>query len=156
MSARAPTNYVLDSQDRSIRRLPMAPPAFRIRVSLGQCGRQIKLTGMNADPSCRRHAMVPVSMTITLAANPRKIPKAVHNCQDMTVNTPFVSWKIALVGSNHNSPRAPRILVGAFSAAKIGTVDPFAPIPRPMTSLERGISVSPWISFPAKRVLTVR
>lgn len=41
-------------------------------------------TGMNADPSCRRHAMEPVSMTITLAQNPRNIPNAVHNCHDMT------------------------------------------------------------------------
>jgi hypothetical protein len=34
-------------------------------------------------------------------------------------------------------PSAPLILVGAFSAAKIGTVEPLAPIPSPITTLEK-------------------
>ena len=60
--------------------------------------------GMKADPSCKRQAIFPVFSTITLAANPIKIPNAVHNCQPMT--------------------RAPRIWAGEFSAANTGTVDP--------------------------------
>ena len=48
----------------------------------------------------------------TFATNPRKMPNAVQNCHVMV--------------------SAPRILAGEFSAASIGTVDPFAPIPRPV------------------------
>jgi hypothetical protein len=51
-----------------------------------------------------------------LAAKPKKIPKAVQSCHDMT--------------------RAPRIEAGEFSAAKMGTVDPFTPIPSPSTRRE--------------------
>jgi hypothetical protein len=47
-----------------------------------------------------------------LAQKPRKIPKAVHICHDIT--------------------SAPRILAGEFSAAKIGTDEPFNPIPIPI------------------------
>lgn len=67
--------------------------------------------GIKAEPSCRRHAILPVSMTAALAQKPRKMPKAVQSCQLIV--------------------RAPRIDVGLFSAAKIGTVEPLAPMPRP-------------------------
>jgi hypothetical protein len=33
--------------------------------------------GINAEPSCKRQAILPVFSTITLAANPMKMPKAV-------------------------------------------------------------------------------
>jgi hypothetical protein len=33
--------------------------------------------GMKAEPSCKRQAILPVFSTMTFAANPRKIPKAV-------------------------------------------------------------------------------
>src|SRR5690242_19036214 len=52
--------------------------------------------GMKADPSCNLHAMSPVSLTMTLAQNTRKIPMTTHSCQNMT--------------------RAPRIRAGAISA----------------------------------------
>lgn len=68
--------------------------------------------GMKAEPSWSRHAMRPVSLTMTLAQKPKKIPKndqygrggpemidipaTTHNCQNMT--------------------KAPRIRAGAISA----------------------------------------
>lgn len=67
--------------------------------------------GRKADPSCRRQAMSPTSLTARLAQVPRKMPKAVQICQLMT--------------------RPPRTLVGAFSAEKTGTVTSFRPIPMP-------------------------
>jgi hypothetical protein len=66
------------------------------------------IAGKKAEPICRRHAMAPTSFTARFAQNPKRIPKAVHICHDIT--------------------NAPRILVGAFSAAKIGTEAPFNPI----------------------------
>ena len=55
------------------------------------------IAGSIADPSCNLQAIFPVCATAKLAHVPRKIPKAVHNCQDIT--------------------RAPRIEAGEFSAA---------------------------------------
>ena len=65
--------------------------------------------GMKAEPSWRRHAIFPTLYTARLAQNPRKMPKAVHNCQGMT--------------------KPPRILAGTFSAAYIGTTEVSQPIP---------------------------
>lgn len=67
---------------------------------------------MKADPICSLQAISPTEYTARLAQNPRKMPKAVHICQDMT--------------------RAPRILAGLFSAAKMGTEAPFRPMPMPI------------------------
>jgi hypothetical protein len=69
--------------------------------------------GMKAEPIWRRHAISPTWYTARLAQKPRKIPKAVHICHDMT--------------------SAPRILAGEFSAAKMGTDEPFKPMPIPIS-----------------------
>ena len=53
--------------------------------------------GMKAEPNCKRHVIAPALMTAKLAEKPKKIPNAVHICQDIT--------------------RAPRIAAGQFSAA---------------------------------------
>jgi hypothetical protein len=63
------------------------------------------MAGMNAEPSWRRQAISGILKRIKLAAKPRKIPKAVHNCHDIT--------------------KPPRIAAGVFSAAKTGMVEAF-------------------------------
>lgn len=68
--------------------------------------------GMKADPSCSLHAIAPVLYTARFAARPMHIPSAVYICQLIT--------------------SAPRILAGALSAAKTGTVEAFSPMPSPM------------------------
>ena len=81
------------------------------------------IAGMKADPSCNRQAIRPVSFMARLAQVPRKMPKAVQSCHDMT--------------------KPPRILVGATSAEKTGTVTSFRPMPMP-----RGILVATsWPQF---------
>ena len=67
--------------------------------------------GMKAEPSCKRHAILPTSLTMRFAVVPRKMPKAVQTCQDMT--------------------KPPRMFAGAFSAEKTGTVTSLRPIPIP-------------------------
>jgi hypothetical protein len=69
------------------------------------------IAGSRAEPNCRRQEILPVSLTAKLADVPRKIPKAVHICHDMT--------------------RAPRMEAGEFSALNMGMVEPLQPIPRP-------------------------
>lgn len=72
--------------------------------------------------------MSPTLYTAKLAQNPRKMPNAVHICQDMT--------------------RAPRILAGEFSAAKMGTELPFRPIPTPMSRRVIKSSSQVWVRAP--------
>lgn len=60
-----------------------------------------------------------------LAQNPKKIPNAVQSCQLMT--------------------NAPRIAAGEFSAAKMGTVTPFAPMPNPRMSLTTKRVCHEWV-----------
>jgi len=67
--------------------------------------------GIRALPSCKRHEILPVSLTAKFAQVPKKIPNAVHICHVMT--------------------KAPRIEAGEFSALKIGMVAPLQPMPRP-------------------------
>lgn len=67
--------------------------------------------GIKAEPNYNRHAMVPVFLTMRLAAKPRKMPNAVQSCQHMT--------------------RPPRMDAGTVSAQNIGTVDALRPIPIP-------------------------
>lgn len=67
--------------------------------------------GINAEPNCKRHAILPTSLTARFAVVPRKMPKAVQTCQDMT--------------------RPPRMFAGEFSAEKTGTVTSLRPIPMP-------------------------
>lgn len=74
---------------------------------------------MNADPSCSLHAMAPVLTTIRLAEKPSMIPKATKSCHDIV--------------------NAPRMLVGAFSAEKTGTVTSFRPMPMPRRILQTRI-----------------
>ena len=54
-----------------------------------------KKAGMKAEPSCNRHAILPVSLTITLAQKPKKIP-------DVSAETP--STDVPLTG---NDPKLP-------------------------------------------------
>ena len=69
------------------------------------------IAGMMAEPNCKRHDRAPVPATARLAHVARRIPNAVHSCQDMT--------------------NPPRMFLGATSAENTGTVTSFSPIPRP-------------------------
>ena len=93
---------------------------------------------MNAEPSCKRQAILPVWYNARFAEKPlcirtsaidlqqtckksypmtnMNIPKATHSCQPMT------------------SP--PRMDAGEFSAANTGIVDAFVPIPTPSSNLQ--------------------
>lgn len=81
---------------------------------------------MKADPSCRRQEILPVSLTARLALNPRKIPKAVQSCQDMT--------------------KPPRMTAGVFSAQKIGIVEAFRPIPIPRRRRTTNNCIQFWVT----------
>lgn len=85
----------------------------KVRLTSGQ--KKMPMTkgtaGMKAEPSWRRQAMPPVSLMARFAHVPRKMPKAVQTCQVIT--------------------NPPRMLVGAFSAEKTGTVTSLRPIPMP-------------------------
>ena len=84
---------------------------------LGDSGQNITpmtsgTAGMKALPSWRRQAASAVtSLTARFAQVPRKIPKAVQVCHDMT--------------------KPPRMFGGATSAEKTGTVTSFRPMPTP-------------------------
>ena len=64
-------------------------------------------------------------MTARLATVPRKIPKAVQICQDMT--------------------RPPRTLAGTFSAENTGTVTSLRPIPTPRSTRQTASSPHFWL-----------
>lgn len=66
---------------------------------------------MNADPSCKRHAIFLIWNIARLADEPRKIPKATHSCHPMT--------------------KLPLMEAGEFSAANTGIVDALVPNPIP-------------------------
>jgi hypothetical protein len=81
--------------------------------------------GMKAEPNCKRHAILPTSLTIRFAVVPRKMPKAVQTCHDMT--------------------RPPRMLAGEFSAEKTGTVTSLRPIPSPSKILHATSCPQCWV-----------
>ena len=98
---------------------------------------------MNADPSCKRQAILPVWYNARFAENPlrismsaatrekqqapthMKIPKATHSCQPIT------------------SP--PRIEAGQFSAANTGIVDALVPIPIPSSRRQTNSCGHDWV-----------
>ena len=86
--------------------------------------------GINAEASCKRQAILPAFSTITLAANPTNMPKAVQSCQPSCTSCEFCGFPVGF-SRLLTITSAPRIWAGEFSAAKIGTVAPFTPIPMP-------------------------
>lgn len=74
--------------------------------------------GMKADPSCRRHAIRPVSLTITFAQNPKKMPSSSHQYRMRLLDKIKRVLRIspATTQSCQNITRAPRTLAGAISA----------------------------------------
>lgn len=100
--------------------------------------------GMNADPSCNRHAIFPTWYTARLADEPlsipsqRKrrpgiisksnmnIPKETHSCQPMT--------------------KLPLMEAGEFSAANTGIVDALVPIPIPSNKRQANSCCHVWVN----------
>lgn len=70
--------------------------------------------------------MSPTSLTMRLAQVPRKIPNAVHSCHVMT--------------------KPPRMLAGATSAEKTGTVTSLRPMPMPSKSLHATSWPQVWLT----------
>jgi hypothetical protein len=70
--------------------------------------------GMKAEPSCSRQAIFPVSLTITLAQNPKKMPACPSEQSDYD---PLAAACLpATTQSCQNMTRAPRMRAGAISA----------------------------------------
>lgn len=71
--------------------------------------------GMNAEPSWSRQAMSPVSLTMTLAQKPRKMPGKCHRQCGFVER--FGVYDLPITTHNcQNITSAPRIRAGAISA----------------------------------------
>lgn len=99
---------------------------------------------MNADPSCKRHAIFPIRYIARLADEPlqvpnqqkrrldlisesnKKIPKATQSCQPMT--------------------RLPLMDAGEFSAANTGIVDALVPKPIPSNKRQANSCGQFWVN----------
>lgn len=90
---------------------------------------------MKALPNWSRHEIAPVLPTMRFAQVPRQIPNAVHNSSHnvLVCNQAVILWAY----SRQLMTRAPRIAAGEFSAAKMGTLLPFTPIPMPRRRRQR-------------------
>ena len=122
------------------------------------------IAGMKADPSCRRHAILPTLKRARFALDPKKMPKAVH-LEKTVVTSVSVSWYgcqlhiphrllipcvtellIFVTHSCHDMTNPPRTSAGAFSAENTGTVTSFKPMPTPrrirQTTLNRRVEES--------------
>lgn len=100
---------------------------------------------MKAEPSCNLQAIRPTSLTARLAALPKNMPKAVHSCHDMTSciasyqprNSKLLEYLLLT---------APRIGAGVCSAAKIGMVDAFNPMPTPRSNRVTNSCSQVWLT----------